>query len=153
MLKIKDNKIIKDLKERNDKLVNQYRDRDIRCVSLERQLDELKEENQSLRKQLDYLRSGEYLNQLKFEVSMLEDLVDNNEVSEEDKRFIDMTHRNTELLEENQKYKDVFDKVEEYIKKKINSCTAEANSTTNDTMCRITIIGLKHLLDILKEVE
>ena len=150
---MKDNKIIKDLKERNGKLVNQYRDRDIRCVSLERQLDKLKEENQSLRKQLDYLRSGEYLNQLKFEVSMLEDLVDNNEVSEEDKRFIDMTHRNTELLEENQKYKDVFDKVEEYIKKKINSCTAEANSTTNDTMCRITIIGLKHLLDILKEVE
>ena len=101
----KDNKIIKDLKERNDKLVNQYRDRDIRCVSLERQLDELKGENQSLRKQLDYLRSGEYLNQLKFEVSMLEDLVEKNEVSEEDKRFIDMTHRNTELLEENQELK------------------------------------------------
>ena len=59
-----------------------------------------------------------------------------------------------DLLEkENQKYKDVFDKVEQYIKKRINSCTAEANSTTNDTMCRITIIGLKHLLDILKEVE
>lgn len=53
MLKIKDNKIIKDLKERNEKLVNQYRDRDIRCVSLERQLDKLKEENQSLRKQLE----------------------------------------------------------------------------------------------------
>lgn len=50
---MKDNKIIKDLKERNDKLVNQYRDRDIRCVSLERQLDELKGENQSLRKQLE----------------------------------------------------------------------------------------------------
>lgn len=99
---VKNNKIIKDLKERNDKLVNQYRDRDIRCVSLERQLDELKGENQSLRKQLDYLRSGEYLNQLKFEVSMLEDLVENNEVSEEDKRFIDMAYRNTELLEENQ---------------------------------------------------
>ena len=57
------------------------------------------------------------------------------------------------LEKENQKYKDVFDKVEQYIKKRINSCTAEANSTTNDTMCRITIIGLKHLLDILKEVE
>lgn len=60
---------------------------------------------------------------------------------------------NQELKKQNQKYKDVFDKVEEYIKKRINSCTAEANSTTNDTMCRITIIGLKHLLDILKEVE
>ena len=57
------------------------------------------------------------------------------------------------LEKENQKYKDVFDKVEQYIKKRINSCTMEANSTTNDTMCRITIIGLKHLLDILKEVE
>ena len=73
----KDNKIIKDLKERNDKLVNQYRDRDIRCVSLERQLEKLQQENQSLKKQLDYLRSGEYLNQLKFEVSMLEDIVAN----------------------------------------------------------------------------
>lgn len=53
----------------------------------------------------------------------------------------------------NQKYKEVFDKVEEYIKKRIDSCTAEANSTTNDTMCRITIVGLKHLLDILKQEE
>lgn len=41
----KDNKIIKDLKERNEKLVNQYRDRDIRCVSLERQLEKLQQEN------------------------------------------------------------------------------------------------------------
>ena len=105
----KDNKIIKDLKERNGKLANQYRDRDIRCVSLERQLDKLKEENQSLKKQLDYLRSGEYLNQLKFEVSMLEDIVANGEVSEEDKRFIDMTHRNTELLEENRKLRSKLD--------------------------------------------
>ena len=52
MLKIKDNKIIKDLKERNDKLVNQYRDRDIRCVSLERQLEKLQQENLKLRIQV-----------------------------------------------------------------------------------------------------
>lgn len=70
--------------------------------------ERLEQENQSLRKQLDYLRSGEYFNQLKFEVSMLEDLVDNNAVSDEDKKFIDMTHRNTELLEENQKCKEVI---------------------------------------------
>ena len=37
---------------------------------------------------------------------MLQDLVDNGEVSKEDKEFIDMIHRNTELLEENQKLKD-----------------------------------------------
>lgn len=48
----KRNKIIKDLKERNDKLVNQYRDRDIRCVSLERQLDKLRQENLELRIQV-----------------------------------------------------------------------------------------------------
>lgn len=48
----KRNKIIKDLKERNDKLVNQYRDRDIRCVSLERQLDKLQQENLELRIQV-----------------------------------------------------------------------------------------------------
>ena len=48
----KRNKIIKDLKERNDKLVNQYRDRDIRCVSLERQLEKLQQENLELRIQV-----------------------------------------------------------------------------------------------------
>lgn len=36
-------KIIKDLKERNDKLANQYRLRDIRCVHLERENERLKE--------------------------------------------------------------------------------------------------------------
>lgn len=48
----KRNKIIKDLKERNGKLVNQYRDRDIRCVSLERQLEKLQQENLELRIQV-----------------------------------------------------------------------------------------------------
>lgn len=43
---VKDNKIIKDLKERNRKLSYQYRERDIRCFTLERQIEEMKEENQ-----------------------------------------------------------------------------------------------------------
>ena len=55
-------------------------------------------ENQELKKQLEYLRSGEYLNQLKFERDMLQYIVDNGEVSKEDKTYIDCTHRNTELL-------------------------------------------------------
>ena len=66
---------------------------------------ELQQENQKLKKQLDYLRSGEYYNQLRFERDMLQDLVDKKEISKEDKEFIDMTHRNTELLEQNQKLK------------------------------------------------
>lgn len=67
--------------------------------------NELANENQELKKQIAFLRSGEYLNQLKFERDMLQDIVDNGEVSKEDKEFIDMTHRNTELLEENQQLK------------------------------------------------
>lgn len=65
----------------------------------------LEKENQELKKQLEYLKSGEYLNQLKFERDILQNIVDNGEVSKEDKEFIDMTHRNTELLKENQELK------------------------------------------------
>lgn len=85
----------------------------------------LKQENQELKKQLDYLRSGEYLNQLKFEVSMLEDIVANGEVSEEDKKFIDMTHRNTELLEENQKLKKQLDNYKNKYKNRLNNQLVE----------------------------
>jgi uncharacterized protein (DUF3084 family) len=65
-----------------------------------------------LERQLEYLRSGEYYNQLRFENKMLQDVVDNGEVSKEDKAFIDMTHRNTELLEENKKLKERIDYLE-----------------------------------------
>lgn len=62
----------------------------------------IEEENQELKKQLEYLRSGEYYNQLRFENKMLQDIVDNGKVSKEDREFIDCTHRNTELLEQQQ---------------------------------------------------
>ena len=80
---------------------------------------QLQQENQKLKKQLEYIRSGEYLNQLKFERNMLEDVVSNGEVSKEDKEFIDMTHRNTELLEQNQKYKEVIFKIKMIISARI----------------------------------
>ena len=67
-----------------------------------------KKENQELQKQLEYLRSGEYYNQLRFERDMLQYVADNGKVSKEDKEFIDMTHRNTELLE-------VIEELREYI--------------------------------------
>lgn len=78
-------------------------------------IEKLQQENQELKRQLEYLRSGEYLNQLKFERNMLEDIVQNGGVSKEDKEFIDMTHRNTELLEENQKLKHKIEVAIEYI--------------------------------------
>lgn len=61
-------------------------------------------ENQDLKKQLNYLRSGEYYNQLRWERDMLQYVVDNGEVSKEDKDFIDTTHRNTELLEQKKEF-------------------------------------------------
>ena len=69
---------------------------------------DLVKENQELKKQLEYLRSREYYNQLRFERDMLQYVVDNGKVSKEDKEFIDMTHRNTELLE-------VIEEAREYI--------------------------------------
>lgn len=60
------------------------------------------EEIKSLEKQLDYLRSGEYYNQLRFENEMLQQVVDTNGVPSEVYDYIDCTHRNTELLKENQ---------------------------------------------------
>ena len=78
-----------------------------------------------LEKQLEYLRRGEYLNQLKFERNMLEDIVQNSEVSKEDKEFIDMTRRNTELLEQQKEFIEYMNKTMEecnnyskYIEKK-----------------------------------
>lgn len=73
------------------------------CYELKECNVELMQEIDMLKKQLDYLRSGEYYNQLRFERDMLQDLVDKGEISKEDKKFIDCTHRNTELLEELEK--------------------------------------------------
>lgn len=99
-------------------------------------------ENKDLKRQLKLLRNGEYFNQLKFERDLLRYLVDHGEVSKEDKKFIDMTHRNTQLLEENRKYKEVIDKAIKYIEQHAITVTDGA-VTTN-----------KHeLLEILKEVE
>ena len=111
-------------------------------------LHKLQQENQELKKQLEYLRSGEYINQLKFERNMLEDVVNKGEVSKEDKEFIDMTHRNTELLEQQKEFIewlesmlvseldvftevkicDVLSKYKEIIGKDINVGTKEAKN-------------------------
>ena len=72
------------------------------------EMENWREEAKELKKQLEYLRSREYYNQLRFERDMLQYVVDNGKVSKEDKEFIDMTHRNTELLE-------VIEEVREYI--------------------------------------
>lgn len=86
-------------------------------LDLKSENKELQQENKQLKEQLDYLRNGEYLNQLKFERNMLQDIVDNGELSKEDKEFIDMTHRNTELLEQLKERDEVIEEAIEYVNK------------------------------------
>lgn len=76
----------------------------IKFSKLSSYIRQLDKENQELKKKLDYLRSEEYYNQLRFERDMLQNVVDNGEVPKEDKQFIDMTHRNTELLEQQKEF-------------------------------------------------
>ena len=118
-------------------------------INLQTQLKK-QQENEDLKRQLEYIRSGEYLNQLKFERNMLEDVVSNGEVSKEDKEFIDCTHRNTELLEENQKYKEVINKAIEFI----NECMRDEDDDTDiDIVTSLLAYEVDELLDILKGVE
>ena len=77
-------------------------------IELFEEMKNWREEAKELKKQLEYLRSREYYNQLRFERDMLQYVADNGKVSKEDKEFIDMTHRNTELLE-------VIEELREYI--------------------------------------
>ena len=106
-------------------------------------IDELQQENKKLKKQLEYLRSGEYYNQLRFENEMLQQVVDTNGVPSEVYDYIDCTHRNTELLEENQKYKEVIDKANNWVRNYMDEWSI------NDEIWQ----ELNELLILLEEVE
>lgn len=103
-------------------------------------IKQLQQENQELKKQIEYLKGGEYLNQLKFERNMLQDVVDKMEVSKEDKKFIDMTHRNTELLEENRELKKQLEKKDNLVDKAIHVSLNQKS----------TIENYKYKIDVLK---
>ena len=83
-------------------------------------------EIKSLEKQLDYLRSGEYYNQLRFENEMLQQVIDTNGVPSEIYDYIDCTHRNTELLEENQSLKKQLEEKENIACNWKDSCLENA---------------------------
>ena len=84
------------------------------------------EEIKSLEKQLEYLRSGEYYNQLRFENEMLQQVVDTNGVPSEVYDYIDCTHRNTDLLEENQELKKQLEEKENIACNWKDSCLENA---------------------------
>ena len=107
-------------------------------IELFEEMENWREEAKELKKQLEYLRSGEYYNQLRFERDMLQYVADNGKVSKEDKEFIDMTHRNTELLE-------VIEEVREYINSKVIS-----NGEIIDQLRKIEVKELLQILDKAK---
>lgn len=102
--------------EKENSYLNQTHSHDLQMIDeVKGDSAKLYQENSQLKEQLRYLRSGEYLNQLRFERDMLQNIVDNGEVSKKDKEFIDMTHRNTELLEQLKQRDEVIDEALLYI--------------------------------------
>ena len=95
----------KELKEKYLNAVADYETTMFEKEQLNSLVNSCQEEIRRLKKQLEYLRSGEYYNQLRFENEMLQQVVDTNGVPSEVYDYIDCTHRNTELLEENQELK------------------------------------------------
>ena len=85
LVKIVDSKYVQIEEYRNPNIcfnTNEYDDFENYCT-LREIFDpfEMFYENQELKKQIEYLRSGEYYNQLRFENEMLQNVVDNGEVS------------------------------------------------------------------------
>ena len=111
------------------------------------------EETKELQSQLKYLRSGEHLNQLRFERDMLQHIVDYNEVSKEDKEFIDMTHRNTELLEENQQLKEIHDKAIKFIKNHIQETTYKYVYSNEVNVIQELHLDNEELIELLEILE
>lgn len=112
-------------------------------------LKEIKE----LQSQLSYLRSGRYYNQLRFERDVLQHIVEHNEVSKEDKEFIDMTHRNTELLEENQQLKEYHDKAIEFIKNHIQETTYKYVYSNEVNVIQELYLDNEELIELLEILE
>lgn len=102
--------------------------------------DELLRENKKLKKQLKYITSGEYYNQLRFERNMLQDLMYNSEIPKEYKEFVDYTHRNTELLGEKQELID-------YLKN--HTLSEEVKEQSKDFICGYNFA----IDDILSKIE
>ena len=116
----------------------------------------LLKENKQLKEQLEYLRSGEYYNQLRFENEMLQKVVDTNGVPIEVYDYIDCTHRNTELLKENQELKKQLEEYKEQVNKGLyNTClpyTTGYNKAIKDKETQQKEF-IKYMNNIIKDLE
>ena len=112
-------------------------------------IKQLQQENKQLKEQLDYLRSEEYYNQLRFENEMLQQVVDTNGVPSEVYDYIDCTHRNTELLKENQELKEKINNIKKII---IDNSYNELYEWFNE-LREEKVIEIVNILDIKKDIE
>lgn len=115
MLSCKNYRFMLSLTNENEKLKHQLEKYENNLVG-NTDSEELQQENIKLKEQLDYIRSGEYYNQLRFENEMLQQVVDTNGIPSEVYDYINCTHRNTELLEEKEQLQQRNDKAIDYIK-------------------------------------
>lgn len=119
MSKMNFNKTIKDLKERNDKLQEQYRLRDIRCVHLEKENEQLKKQTEeykdgyfSLSKEnIEYVNKlHKYKSQQKEFVKYLTDTIKNLECDVEDDEEL-----RGYLIQRRDTFKEILSKYKEII--------------------------------------
>lgn len=58
-----------------------------------------------------------------------------------------------DILEENKRLNNIINELEKDFERKIQSCTIEAETTTNDFYCRLHIATLKRWLNKIKELK
>lgn len=127
---------------------------DLNNLALER--NTLAEENKTLKQQLDYLRSGEYYNQLRFENEILQNVVDTNGVPSEVYDYIDCAHRNTELLEKKQKLINYLKHEDKDLKENVVNLEEKLRNTSRDSFYYNSYLKTLHRFrakrELIKEI-
>ena len=140
---------VKELKEKYLNAVADYKTTMFEKEQLNSLVNSCQEEIRRLKKQLEYLRSGEYYNQLRFENEMLQQVVDTNGVPSEVYDYIDCTHRNTELLEENQELKKQVENKYE----KVGTLTSELLYEENTKLINQQKEFIEYMNKTIEELE
>ena len=122
-------KIIKDLKERNEKLSNQYRLRDIRCVHLENENADL-QEKLAVVNEMNVANYNKYCEELKENKRLKEEYMFLQNASDEYEEKL--LNREAELL-------DIIDKAIKYLK----------NREEDNECCSVCSVMSDKLLKIL----
>ena len=139
----------KELKKKYENAVADYETTMFEKEQLNSLVNSCQEEIRRLKKQLEYLRSGEYYNQLRFENEMLQQVVDTNGVPSEVYDYIDCTHRNTELLEENQELKKQLENKYE----KVGTLTSELLYEENTKLINQQKEFIEYMNKTIEELE